>query len=191
MTARNGHAPSGTGMGFLFWISHVRRLSCNPLTTYRLPLTTYQLPLAICHCHSPPPASPARGRVRGYILSLCHFALDDTFFNLRAQWETFATMGYQMTTCHEADTTFSRRNGQRMPSCLADWLPGSIQFQLEPVLNRFLLLFFFSFFSRFSIFPIFVPLGSFAFVVGAGSVRSIGIIVAPCGQFVGCFCGSM
>lgn len=62
-----------------------------------------------------------------------------------------------MTTCHEADTTFSRRNGQRMPGCLTAWLPGSIQFQLEPVLNRFLLLFLFHFFSRFSIFPIFFP----------------------------------
>lgn len=147
MTARNGHAPSGTGMGFLFWISHVRRLSCNPLTTYRLPLTTYQLPLAICHCHSPPPASPARRRVRGYILSLCHFALDDTFFNLRAQWETFATMGYQMTTCHEADTTFSRRNGQRMPGWLAAWLYSiSIGACFKSI---FIIIFFFIFFSFF------------------------------------------
>lgn len=88
-----------------------------------------------------------------------------------------------------------------MPDCLVGcltawltaWLPGSIQFQLEPVLNRFLLLFLFRFILvlfSFFYFSYFVPLGSsFAFVVG--SVRSFGIIVAPCGQFVGCLCGSM
>lgn len=50
MTARNGHAPSGTGMGVSFFGFHTF-VAChvNPLTAYQLPLTSYQLPLAICH----------------------------------------------------------------------------------------------------------------------------------------------
>lgn len=75
--------------GFFFWISHVRRLSCKPayrlpLTSYHLPATSYHLPFATLH---QPRRGRARARVRGrgHILSLCHFALDDTFFNLRAQ----------------------------------------------------------------------------------------------------------
>lgn len=176
----------GFSFGFHTFIAcHVTRL---PLTTYHLPVTTCHLPLSLLstlrQSHQ-----PARGRVRGYILSLCHFALDDTFFNLRAQWETFATMGYQMTTCHEADTTFSRRNGQRMPGCLTAWLYSiSIGACFKSI---FIIIFISFFFLVFLFFLFFPPLGSFAFVVGVGSVRSFGIIVAPCGQFVVCFCGSM
>lgn len=50
MTARNGHAPSGTGMGVSFFGFHTF-VAChvNPLTAYRLPVTTYQLPVTTCH----------------------------------------------------------------------------------------------------------------------------------------------
>lgn len=157
----------------------------SPLTAYHLPLTSYHLPFATLH---------RPRRERGYILSLCHFALVDTFFNLRARWETFATMGYQMTTCHEADTTCSRRNGQRtpgwLPDCLTSWLPAWLySISIGACFKSIFIIIFISFFPvGFLVFLFFYScsLGSFAF-----TVRSFSIIIAPYGQFVGCFCGPM
>lgn len=76
-----------------------------------------------------------------------------------------------------------------LPDCLAAWL---YSISIGACFKSIFIIIFISFFFSSRIFPsffyffYFCSLGSFAF-----TVRSFGIIIAPCGQFVGCFCGSL
>lgn len=67
-------------------------------------------------------------------------------------------MGYQMTTCHEADTTFSRRNGQRMPGCLTGCLTAWLySISIGACFKSIFIIIFISFFFSFFYFSYFFP----------------------------------
>lgn len=163
MTARNGHAPSGTGMGFLFWISHVRRLSCNPLTAYHLPLTSYHLPFATLSTLHSPPASPASTRTS---TRLYPFPLP---FRTRRHFFQFARS--VRNVCHNGLSNDNvPRGGYYIQQAewpkdawLPDWLPDCLAAWLYSISigacfkSIFIIIFISFFFSRFSIFPIFPP----------------------------------
>lgn len=128
----------GFSFGFHTFVAcHVTRL---PLTTYHLPpVTTCHLPLSSLRrtrTSTRPYPFPLPFRTRRHffqfarsVRNVCHNGLSNDnvprggYYIQQAEWPKDAWL----------------------PGWLADWLPGSIQFQLEPVLNRFLLLFLFRF----------------------------------------------
>lgn len=128
----------GFSFGFHTFVAcHVTRL---PLATYHLPpVTTCHLPLCTLRrtrTSTRPYPFPLPFRTRRHffqfarsVRNVCHNGLSNDnvprggYYIQQAEWPKDAWL----------------------PGWLADWLPGSIQFQLEPVLNRFLLLFLFRF----------------------------------------------
>lgn len=131
MTARNGHAPSGTGMGVSFFGFHTF-VAChvNPLTAYQLPLTSYQLPLAICHS---PPAAPRTSTSTGKRTRPYPFPLP---FRTRRHFFQFARS--VRNVCHNGLSNDNvPRGGYYMQQaewpkdawladCLTGWLPDCL-----------------------------------------------------------------